>query len=156
MGRKAKVIGTFRGNRIALNGGFDEVLLNADVRSSQKRVLNLGVYMERREQIRFGVHAPVDFEWLDEGGVRQQGRGLTRDISPKGLFIYSDSQPPAKADLQVEVFVASINGANTNLWLRTRALVLRGEPATEREGRRGFAVLHRSCKIYDGLTPVED
>ena len=112
--------------------------------------------MERREQIRFGVHAAVDFEWLDEEGVRQQGRGLTRDISPKGLFIYSDSQPPAKADLQVEVFVASINGANTNLRLRTRALVLRGEPDMERGGRRGFAVLNRSCKVYDGVTPVED
>jgi hypothetical protein len=112
--------------------------------------------MERREQIRFGVHAAVDFEWLDEEGVRQQGRGLTRDISSKGLFIYSDSQPPPRADLQVEVFFASITGANTNLQLRSRALVLRGEPAMERGERHGFAVLNRSCKLYGGVTPIED
>jgi len=98
----------------------------------------------------------VNFEWLDGEGVRQQGRGLTRDISPKGLFIYSDSQPPAKADLQVEVFFASITGANTDLQLRTKALVLREEPATRRGEPHGFALLNRSCKVYDGVTPIED
>jgi hypothetical protein len=112
--------------------------------------------MERREQIRFGVHAAVDFEWLDEEGIWQRGRGLTRDISPKGLFIYSDSQPPPRADLQVEVFFASVTGGRTNLQLRARALVLRGEPGKRRGERRGFAVLNRSCKVYDGVTPFED
>jgi hypothetical protein len=134
----------------------EEVILKAHGRGSQKMTLNLGDCLERREQIRFGVHAVVDFEWLDGEGVRQQGRGLTRDISPKGLFIYSDSQPPAKADLQVEVFFASVTGANTNLQLRTKALVLRGEPATRQGERHGFALLNRSCKLYDGVTPFED
>ena len=134
----------------------EEIILKADGRGSQKTTLNLGDCLERREQIRFGVHALVDFEWLDGEGVRQEGRGLTRDISPKGLFIYSDSQPLAKADLQVEVFFASVTGANTNLQLRTKALVLRGEPATRHGERHGFALLNRSCKVCGGVTPIED
>ena len=112
----------------------EEVILKAHGRGSQKMTLNLGDCLERRQQIRFGIRAVVDFEWLDGKVVPRKGRGLTRDISLKGLFVYSDSPPPAKADLQVEVFFASITGANTNLQLRTKALVLRGEPATRREG----------------------
>jgi hypothetical protein len=134
----------------------EEVILKAQRRGFQKTTLNLGDCLERRRQIRFGVHAVVDFEWLDGEGVRHQGRGLTRDISLKGLFIYSDSQPPAKADLQVEVFFASVTGANTNLQLRTKALVLRGEQATRRGEPNGFALLNRSCKLYDGVTPFDD
>ena len=42
----------------------------------------------------------VDFEWMDTEGVPQQGQRFTRDISPKGMFIHSDCQPPAKADVQ--------------------------------------------------------
>src|SRR5215472_2384159 len=57
---------------------------------------------ERREQTRYGVKALVNFEWVDEGVVRR-GQGVTRDISPKGMFIYSDTKPPAKADLHLDV-----------------------------------------------------
>jgi hypothetical protein len=133
-----------------------EVILKAEGRGSQKTTLNLGGCLERREQIRFGIHAVVDFEWLDGEGVRQQGQGLTRDISSKGLFIYSDFQPPAKADLQVEVFFDSVTGANTNLQLRIKALLLRGEPATRQGERHGFALLNRSCKVCGGVTPIEN
>jgi hypothetical protein len=119
-------------------------------------ILNLGGSLERREQIRFGLHAVVDFEWVDGGGDRQQGRGVTRDISLKGLFVYSDSPPQAKADVQVEVFFASITGANTNLQLRINALVLRGEPAMRRGERHGFALLSRSYTVCDGATHIED
>ena len=118
--------------------------------------LNLGDCLERRQQIRFGIRAVVDFEWHDGKGVLHQGRGLTRDISLNGLFVYSDFPPPANADLQAKMFFASITGANTNLQLRTKALVLRREPATRRGEPQGFALLNRSCKVYDGVTPIED
>lgn len=117
---------------------------------------NLGDRVDRRQRIRFGIRALVDFEWLDRKGVLHHGRGRTRDISLDGLFVYSNSAPPAKADLQVEVFFDSITGANTNLRLRTRALVLRGEPATRRGKPHGFALLNWSCKVYDGVTLIED
>jgi len=83
--RKDKMIGTFAATESPSMLDLRRSSCNADVRGPQKRVLNLRVCMERRERIRFGVHAAVDFEWLDEEGVRQQGRGLTRDISPRGL-----------------------------------------------------------------------
>jgi hypothetical protein len=103
--------------------------------------------LERREQIRFGVRALVKFEWIDGQGTRHQEQGFTRDISSRGMFIFSDSLPPTKADLQAEVFFGGIAGAGANLELRVNALVLRVESVLESGSYNGFAVLNRSYSI---------
>jgi hypothetical protein len=111
--------------------------------------------LERREQTRYDVRALVDFEWMD-GGVLRRGQGHTRDISAKGMFIYSDSEPPAKADLQVEVSFRPATEARTKLQLSARSLVVRLEPTASRGASRGFAILNRSYKLHDGLTPIDE
>jgi c-di-GMP-binding flagellar brake protein YcgR len=111
--------------------------------------------LERREQTRYGLRADVDFEWKDEQGVSRRGRGLTRDISPKGMFIYSASQLPTKADVQVEVSLHSIAQAVTNFKMTAEALVIRVEASTSPGMHHGFAVLNRSCKLHNG-SPIED
>lgn len=111
--------------------------------------------MERREQTRYGVQALVDFEWIDEG-VPHRGRGLTRDISSKGMFIYSDSEPPVKADLQVEVSFRAITEEPKNLRLSAKALVVRVESAASPDALHGFAILNRSYKLHDGLSFIDE
>ena len=110
-------------------------------------MVDLGDVLERREQIRFGLRALVNFEWLDREHVRHQGQGLTRDISAKGLFIFSDNPPPAKVDIQVDVDFGLIAGMDTNLQLSARALVLRVELTTESGSPGGFAILNRCCSL---------
>jgi len=110
--------------------------------------------LERREQTRYGVRALVDFEWIDKG-VPHRGRGYTRDISSKGMFIYSDSEPPAKADLQVEVSFRAPTEALTKLQLSARSLVVRVESAASREELRGFAILNRSYRMHNGSGVIE-
>jgi hypothetical protein len=105
--------------------------------------------------MRFDVRALANFEWLDGEGVRHWGQGLTRDISAKGLFIFSTSQPPTQADLQVEVFFGSIVGADTNLQLCAEALVLRVESTSEIGAYSGFALLNRRYKLAD-YDPMQD
>jgi PilZ domain len=111
--------------------------------------------LERREQTRYGVRALVDFEWIDKG-VPHRGRGLTRDISSKGMFIYSDSEPPAKADLQVEVSFRPPTKELRKLQLSARSLVVRVELAASRDDLRGFAILNRSYKLHNGLSAIEE
>jgi len=96
----------------------------------------------------------VEFEWIDNG-VPHRGRGITRDISSKGMFIYSDSQPPSKADLQVEVFFRSITEEPTNLQLSTKALVVRVDSGARQDALNGFAILNRSYNLHDGLTSID-
>jgi PilZ domain-containing protein len=92
---------------------------------------------------------------MDEGVVRR-GQGHTRDISSKGMFIYSDSEPPAKADLRVEVSLRSIAEANTEVRLSAEALVIRVEAFSGSGANHGFAILNRSYKLLNGTTPIDD
>jgi PilZ domain len=92
---------------------------------------------------------------MDEGVVRR-GQGHTRDISSKGMFIYSDSEPPAKADLRVEVSLRPVAETNTKLRLSAEALVIRVEPSSGTGANHGFAILNRSYKLLNGATPIED
>ena len=112
-------------------------------------------FLERRGHTRYGLRALVEFEWIDNG-VPHRGRGTTRDISSKGMFIYSDSQPPSKADLQVEVSFSAISEEPTNLQLSAKALVVRVDSAASQDALNGFAILNRSYKLHDGLTSIDE
>ena len=111
--------------------------------------------LERREQTRYGVRARVDFEWVEEG-VLQRGQGLTRDISSKGMFIYSDAKPPTKADIRVKVSFASLGRGLTSLHLRTNSLVVREEPPSSPGSDYGFAILNRNYELHNGVSSIED
>lgn len=97
----------------------------------------------------------MDFEWFDEN-VLHRGRGFTRDISSKGMFIYSDFEPPAKADLRVKVSFRTDTEAPANLWLSAQALVVRVGPAASRDAPRGFAILNRSYKLHNGRISIDE
>ena len=92
---------------------------------------------------------------MDEGVLRR-GRGLTRDISTKGMFIYSLINPPAKADLLVDVSFRDVNSIPTNLQMRAKGLVIRVEPATEPGSQQGFAILNRSYELLDRINAVRN
>jgi hypothetical protein len=111
--------------------------------------------LEQREHPRFDVRAHVDFEWIEEG-ILQMGRGVTRDISSKGMFIYSDSIPPTKADLRVKVSFSSVAQTLTKAQLRANSLVVRVEPPSSPGADYGFAILNRSYELHDGVSPIEN
>ena len=111
-------------------------------------------FLERRGHTRYGLRALVEFEWIDSG-VPHRGRGTTRDISTRGMFIYSDSQPPSSADLHVEVSFRAVSEEPTNLQLSTKALVVRVDPAASQDALNGFAILNRSYNLHDGLTSID-
>jgi hypothetical protein len=104
--------------------------------------------LERRQHIRYSVHARVNFKWQD-GGILYVGSGLTRDISSNGMFIYSDSAPPEKADIGLDISFHSAANADTNLQMRAAALVIRLEGAPSPERHSGFAVLNRSYELHN-------
>ena len=118
-------------------------------------IWNEGKCLEQREQFRYGVRALVDFEWVDEGVLRK-GQGLTRDISSKGMFIYSDSEPPAKADLRVKVSFGSPAQGFTGVHLRANALVVRVESSSIPGIQDGFAILNRSCQLHEAVSCIEN
>jgi len=120
----------------------------------ETRPVCFGESLERREQTRYVLHADVVFEWIDAEGFPHGGRGFTRDVGIKGMFIYSETQPSEKADVEVDVSLHSTAQEVSNLWLRAEGVVIRVDRATSPEGLHGFAVLSRSTKLHDGA-PIE-
>jgi PilZ domain-containing protein len=111
--------------------------------------------LEQRERTRYGVRALADFEWMGEEVLRR-GQGLTRDISSKGMFIYSDSEPPPMVNLRVTVFFTSVTGAPAKVQLRAKALVVRVEPSSSPGIQQGFAILHRSWELHNDVSSIID
>jgi hypothetical protein len=111
--------------------------------------------LERREHSRYGVRAPVDFEWTDRG-VPHRGRGLTRDISSRGMFIISDAEPAERSELQAEVSFRVGDEASINLCLSSKSIVVRVERPKGPTGVHGFAILNRSYRLHDGLMSIDE
>ena len=91
---------------------------------------------------------------MDTEGVPRRGQGFTRDISIKGMFICSDSEPPEKADVHLELSFRSVAGAFTDLRMSAEGLVIRVESPARPGIPRGFAILNRTCKLHNGA-PIE-
>jgi hypothetical protein len=108
--------------------------------------------LERRQHTRYSVQARVNFKWQD-GGTLYVGSGVTRDISANGMFIHSDSEPPEKADIELDVSFHSAASLDTNLQMSAAALVIRVESTASREGHSGFAVLNRSYELHNADEP---
>jgi hypothetical protein len=96
--------------------------------------------MDRRIQFRYRMSARAVFSWEGPEQKRFEGEGVTRDLSPSGAFIVTTSCPPARAAVQVELFLPPLHGTVAIARIRAEALVLRVEQAPEGGEQRGFAV----------------
>ena len=84
---------------------------------------------------------PVLFRWNDTAGNHMKGEGLSRDISIRGIYVWSDTQPPHDANVMLELLLTGVR-ANTEPPLRveTEARVMRVEDGQGKNFTAGFAV----------------
>ena len=106
--------------------------------------------VERREHRRYSVQALVNFEWRDNGSILHQACGITRDISSKGIYIFTDLRPPENADLNIDVSFSSVAEADVKLRMRAKAVVIRVETASIAGEFHGFAVFNRIARLHPG------
>jgi hypothetical protein len=128
----------------------------SNVSASRTRVSRIS-RAEHRRETRHNLRLRSNFAWADTEGIVHTAQGFTRDIGSKGMFIYTDCQPPLKADLHVEVFLSSDEEVRKDLQLRlcASALVLRVDPvAAGLSG--GFAILNKSYELLRGEVVLKD
>lgn len=104
--------------------------------------------------MRYGLQARVDFTWKDQEGIHHQGEGFTRDISPTGMFVYSDAHPPADVDIHVEVFLPPLVEGESALRMSAKARVLRVDLATPGEPQAGFAAVSKTFVLHNPRADV--
>jgi hypothetical protein len=101
--------------------------------------------MEQRYRIRYRLSADAVFGWEGAQNNRLQGKGITRDISLAGAFIYTPTCPPVGATVELDVFLSPPTGApGKTVRIRTEATVIRVEHSAPSEG---FAAVSQDFKL---------
>jgi PilZ domain len=100
---------------------------------------------ELRNKIRYRLSADAVFAWEGFQHNRLQGKGITRDISLAGTFIFTPTSPPVGAKVEVDIFLAPASGsAGKKVRIKAAAKVTRVEHSATREG---FAAVSQDFKL---------
>ena len=81
------------------------------------------------------------FFWKDARDTQHEGIGLTRDISVRGVFVFTTSPPPLDANIKLKVLI-SPGGQVLPVRIFGQGQVVRVEPAPA-SVPAGFAVAGR-------------
>ena len=71
----------------------------------------IGAVVQPRKDNRYRLEVPVIFSWKDAQEIREQGVGLTHDLSVRGAFIFANSPPPLNANLELKVYLPERSAA---------------------------------------------
>jgi len=99
-----------------------------------------------RSAVRYALRADVVFSWVSPSGSEQQARGYTRDISPGGAYVFSETVPPLGCPLQLAIHLPMFADEKQAPSVRVRGHVLRAD----RNGRaieNGFAVQNQKVTL---------
>ena len=78
-----------------------------------------------RSARRYELSAPVSFSWSIRGGPVQTAEGLTREISHRGVWIWTKNCPPVEALIQMTVSLPRINGSVCAMSIAGEGIVVR-------------------------------
>src|SRR5207245_9931505 len=102
--------------------------------------------VEQRHQTRYSLCARADFKWRDREGIHHRGEGFTRDISPTGMFVYTDSHPPAGTHIRVELRLSSLAEGASALRMSAKARVVRVDSVTHGGTPGGLAAVRNAFR----------
>ena len=100
--------------------------------------------MEHRNKIRYRLTADAVFAWEGPRHNRLQGKGVTRDISLAGAFIFTPTSPPVGSTVELEIFLAPASGVGKKVRIKTEATVIRVEHSGAPEG---FAAISQDFRL---------
>jgi hypothetical protein len=96
--------------------------------------------VQPRKHYRYELAVPVMFFWKDARDIQHEGVGLTRDISDRGVFVFTTSPPPLESEVKLKVFLPPGRSAAPPLRILGQGRVVRVDAAHDGEARAGFEV----------------
>ena len=108
--------------------------------------------MELRKATRYRVSAPALYRWQRADGTLQEARGISRDISDRGVFVLAKDLPPPGVHVELEVRLPAVTGSSRSAQLYGEGTVVRTSgPGARESGFAAAAAFHTGSS--DG-TPV--
>ena len=99
--------------------------------------------MDLRRFLRVPVGVSAVISWADPHGLLQRRKAVARDMSAKGMFLYTDSPPPIGSAITLEILLPLLRNATSSLRVKADARVVRIQPPDEEQEEpvSGFAVI---------------
>ncbi|MGH9681610.1 MAG: PilZ domain-containing protein [Candidatus Acidiferrales bacterium] len=101
-----------------------------------------------RSVVRYSLSARAVFTWRDSSGNLQESRGVTRNVSPKGAYIFAPRCPANGSPLSISIFLPPMGSESRTLCIETEGRVVRTDTVTE--GSVGFAVSSHRVNLCVG------
>jgi hypothetical protein len=83
------------------------------------------VASDLRETVRYALHSPAVFRWLDDGGVAHEAHGWTRDINLRGVYVFASDCPPLGVSLTMRIELPALWPDSGLIQLKVKGRVLR-------------------------------
>jgi PilZ domain len=109
--------------------------------------------MELRKQARYDLQVPVEIEWQSNAG-KQKARGLTRDISSKGAFLFCEPEIPLGSYIHLTIMLRS-DGIGPQITLDIVGKVCRVVKPADVGQISGLAIENYRLKMNGKLTEEE-
>ena len=90
------------------------------------------------------------FFWKDARHTPHEGVGLTRDMSVRGVFVFTTSPPPLESEVELRAFLPPGRSAVPPLRIHGQGRVVRVDAAHGGEPRAGFALAGRRFVLRRG------
>ena len=103
-----------------------------------------------RKFLRVPVGTRAVFTWGSQEGAEKRGKGVTRDISAGGIYLYTKTPPPVGSSIKLDMLLPKVRGAMEALRMKVMGRVVRVHPPDEEERRiSGFAAVTDRFVLQD-------
>jgi hypothetical protein len=103
--------------------------------------LKNGASVKERKFSRIPVGTRAVFSWGQEGEPKQ-GKGVTRDISAGGTYLYTKTPPPVGTPVKLDLILPRVRGAMKALRMKVLGRVVRVHPLEDPDEQiSGFAAI---------------
>ena len=97
---------------------------------------------KQRELPRVPVGTTAKFSWAETAGDKKRGKGVTRDMSAKGLYLHTETPPPVGSSIKLDLLLPKVRGMLKNLRMKAMGRVVRVQPPqAEDDPISGFAAI---------------
>ena len=83
---------------------------------------------KNREYQRIPLGTSAKFSWGKPVGDKKRGKGVTRDISAGGMYLYTETPPPVGSPVKLDLLLPRVRGVLRNLRMKVMGRVVRVQP----------------------------
>lgn len=109
---------------------------------------------ERRKGKRFRLRLAVLFSWRDVHGTLQNGEGWSQNIGSRGVYVRTNTAPPAGTLLEMNIFLPDLGYGIHTAEIHAKGQVVRIDCGMLAQVC-GFAAINRSIAIRGAVEEFE-